>query len=111
MWARAHTGLDFAAPFGTPIRSVSRGVVLRVGWAGAYGYRTVVRQDDGARLWYCHQSTTSVRPGQRVSAGRVIGRVGATGNVTGPHLHLEVRLHGRGPVDPQLALRRHGVRA
>ena len=110
LWSTVHTGLDFAAPSGTPIRSVSAGVVTAVGYDGAYGNRTVVRLPDGTRLWYCHQSSVGVRPGEHVVAGQRIGTVGSTGNVTGPHLHLEVRPTAGVPVDPLTWLRRHGLR-
>ena len=109
LWAHCHTGLDFAAPSGTPIRSVAGGVVSGVGWAGAYGNRTVVTLRDGTEVWFCHQLDVGVRPGDTVFAGQVIGRVGSTGNSTGPHLHLEVRPGGGDAVDPANALAVHGV--
>ena len=109
LWSHCHTGLDFAAPEGTPIHSVANGVITETGWAGAYGTRTVMRLEDGTELWYCHQSSIGVKPGERVVGGQVIGLVGATGNTTGPHLHLEVRPGGGDPVDPDAALRAHGV--
>lgn len=109
LWAHCHTGLDFAAPSGTPIRAVANGVVGETGWAGAYGNRTVITLEDGTELWYCHQSSIGVQPGQRVIAGQTIGLVGATGNTTGPHLHLEVRPGGGDPIDPYEALIAHGV--
>jgi murein DD-endopeptidase MepM/ murein hydrolase activator NlpD len=110
LWASTHTGLDFAAPSGSPIRSIAAGIVTEAGWDGAYGQRTVVRLPDGTELWYCHQSTVDVSVGQRVAAGQVFGTVGSTGNVTGPHLHLEVRRSSDQPIDPYTALARHGVR-
>lgn len=101
MWSSGHhTGLDFAAPTGTPLKAVHTGTVKEAGWAGAYGYRTVLELEDGTEVWYCHQSSLSVSAGQKVSTGDVIGRVGATGNVTGPHLHLEVHTAGGGAIDP-----------
>ena len=112
LWSSGmHTGLDFAAPSGTPIRSIANGVVTEAGWSGAYGYRTVVTLPDGGEVWYCHQSSQLVAVGQRVAAGQVIGAVGATGNVTGSHLHLEVRPYGEegDPVDPYAVLASHGV--
>lgn len=108
LWSTTHTGLDFAAPDGTPIRSVAAGVVSSAGWDGAYGYRTVVTLQDGTEIWYCHQSSMNVEVGQSVARGQVIGAVGATGNVTGAHLHLEVRPGGGSPVDPYAALVEHG---
>ncbi len=108
-WSSAHTGLDFAAAVGSPIRSLASGVVVTAEYDGAYGNKTVVRQADGTEVWYCHQDTQSVAPGQPIRRGQVIGTVGATGNVTGPHLHLEIRPGGGDPIDPELALRRHRV--
>lgn len=109
LWSSSHTGLDFAAPAGTPIRSVSRGVVSESGSAGAYGLRTVVQATDGTELWYCHQQATLVSSGDTIAAGEQIGEVGATGNVTGPHLHLEIRPSGASPVDPVEVLRQRGA--
>ncbi|HEY0903085.1 MAG TPA: M23 family metallopeptidase [Marmoricola sp.] len=108
-WASRHTGLDFAVPAGTPIRSVGAGRVVRVGYAGSYGIRTVVRLARGTKVWYCHQRGTRVRVGERVHAGERIGSVGSTGNSTGPHLHLEVRTSKRRPVNPLRWLRTRGL--
>ncbi len=107
LWASTHTGLDFAAPEGTPLRAVAPGVIAETGYDGAYGNKTVLRLDDGTVLWYAHQSAVEVEPGQRVSPGQVIGAVGSTGNVTGPHLHLEVRPGDGEPVDPDGWLHEH----
>ncbi|WP_371934786.1 M23 family metallopeptidase [Streptomyces sp. KL118A] len=101
MWSSGHhTGLDFAAPTGTPLKAVHTGTVKEAGWAGAYGYRTVLELEDGTEIWYCHQSSLNVSAGQKVSTGDVIGRVGATGNVTGPHLHMEVHTPDGTGIDP-----------
>jgi murein DD-endopeptidase MepM/ murein hydrolase activator NlpD len=110
LWSHCHTGLDFAAPDGTPIHAVAAGTVTEVGYAGAYGNRTVIRLPDGTELWYCHQSAYAVKDGRQVVAGQVIGSVGSTGNTTGPHVHLEVRPSKDHPVDPFQALVTHGVR-
>jgi murein DD-endopeptidase MepM/ murein hydrolase activator NlpD len=111
MWSSGyHTGLDFAAPTGTLIKAVHSGTVTEAGWAGSYGYRTIITLDDGTELWFCHQSSISVSVGQKVSTGEVIGRVGATGNVTGPHLHLEVHPGGQADgIDPMTWLRSKGL--
>ncbi|WP_354379039.1 M23 family metallopeptidase [Streptomyces sp. PvR034] len=94
MWSSGmHTGLDFAAPTGTPVKAVHDGKIISAGWSGSYGYRIVLQLSDGTEVWYCHLSSMSVTSGT-VSTGETIGRVGATGNVTGPHLHLEVRTDG-----------------
>jgi murein DD-endopeptidase MepM/ murein hydrolase activator NlpD len=109
MWSSGvHTGLDFAAPSGTPIRSIAAGVVKAATYDGAYGYKTVVTLPGGGEVWYCHQDRLGVRKGQRVTPGQVIGSVGATGNVTGSHLHMEIR-YGDRPVDPAAVLAREGV--
>nr|WP_237555101.1 M23 family metallopeptidase [Streptomyces sp. SID4948] len=97
--ATPHAGQDFDAPTGTPVHAVHGGTVTSAGWAGAYGYRVVVALDDGTELWYCHLSTMVVNSGP-VTTGDTIGRVGATGNVPAPHLHLEVRPGGGDAVDP-----------
>ncbi|WP_225099798.1 M23 family metallopeptidase [Streptomyces sp. CoH27] len=111
MWSSGyHTGLDFAAPTGTLIKAVHGGTITEAGWAGAYGYRTILTLDDGTELWFCHQSSINVSVGQKVSTGDVIGRVGATGNVTGPHLHLEVHPNGQATaIDPAPWLRDKGL--
>ncbi|GAA2505009.1 M23 family metallopeptidase [Streptomyces longisporus] len=111
MWSSGyHTGLDFAAPTGTLIKAIHSGTITEAGWAGAYGYRTILTLDDGTQLWFCHQSSISVSVGQKVSTGDVIGRIGATGNVTGPHLHLEVHPDGQATgIDPMPWLRSKGL--
>ena len=109
LWSHYHTGLDFAAPSGTEIHAVANGVVTSVGYDGAYGNKTVITLEDGTELWYCHQTSYSVSVGQEVHAGDLIGYVGSTGNVTGPHLHLEVRPGAGDPVDPYEALVVHGL--
>ena len=108
-WARLHTGLDFATNTGQPITAVADGKVVIAGPGGAYGQWTCIAHSSRTRSCYAHQSAIGVQVGQRVKAGQTIGRVGATGNVTGPHLHLEIRLDGQ-PVDPEPWLRKHGLR-
>ncbi|HZC27480.1 MAG TPA: M23 family metallopeptidase [Actinopolymorphaceae bacterium] len=106
-----HHGLDFAAPTGTPIHAVGRGTIVTAGWDGAYGNCIQVRHPDGTETLYGHMSRFA-RTAGRVQPGTVIGYVGATGNVTGPHVHLEVRPHGGGlddAVDPFPWLTRHGL--
>ncbi len=109
LWSTVHTGLDFAGPSGSTIVSVGAGTVKSTGYEGAYGNRTVVTLSDGTDIWYCHQSRIAVSPGDVVAPGDVIGYTGSTGNVTGPHLHLEVHPNGAGPVDPYAALVEHNV--
>ncbi|MBB5933771.1 M23 family metallopeptidase [Streptomyces zagrosensis] len=108
MWSANHTGQDFAAPTGTPVKAVHGGTITQAGWAGSYGYRIVLTLDDGTEVWYCHLSSMTQTSGE-VSTGDVIGRVGATGNVTGPHLHLEVRPGGGAPIDPVAWMRERGL--
>lgn len=107
-WSADHTGLDFAAPSGTAVMAVSQGTITSAGWAGSYGYRIIVTHPDGTETWYSHLSSM-VKTSGTVAAGETIGRVGATGNVTGPHLHLEVRPGGGDPIDPASWLQSKGV--
>lgn len=108
LWSHGHTGQDFACQTGTPIRAIGSGIIIWSGWDGAYGWKTIERLNDGTEIWYAHQSRILVRSGP-VTAGQVIGRVGSTGNTTGPHLHLEVRPGGGDPVNPMPWLRAHGM--
>ncbi|MDX3214927.1 M23 family metallopeptidase [Streptomyces sp. ME02-6991-2B] len=108
LWANTHTGQDFAAPTGTPVKAIHSGTITEAGWAGSYGYRIILTLDDGTELWYCHLSSMIVTSG-KVNTGDTIGRVGATGNVTGPHLHLEVRPGGGDPIGPMGWLRSKGL--
>ncbi|MFJ8667742.1 M23 family metallopeptidase [Streptomyces sp. NPDC093600] len=110
MWSSGyHTGLDLAAPTGTPVKAVHGGTIKSAGWSGSYGYRIVLELADGTEVWYCHLSSMTVGAGQSVGTGETIGRVGATGNVTGPHLHLEVHTAGGSGVDPSAWLRGKGL--
>ena len=109
LWSSGHTGLDMAAPSGTPIVAVANGVISEAGYDGSYGNKTVQTLEDGTEIWYCHQTDIGVSPGDTVTAGQQIGTVGSTGNSTGPHLHLEVRPGGGDPVDPYQALIFHGL--
>ncbi|MDG9702124.1 M23 family metallopeptidase [Streptomyces sp. DH37] len=106
-----HTGIDFAMPVGTPVYSVGSGAVVFAGEAGAYGRAVTIRMDDGHYTLFAHLSRISVGGGERVKAGSRVGTSGATGRVTGPHLHFEVRnKRGYGSdVDPVAYLARRGV--
>ncbi|WNF30646.1 LysM peptidoglycan-binding domain-containing M23 family metallopeptidase [Streptomyces sp. C11-1] len=106
-----HTGSDFQAPSGTPIRAIGPGTVVSAGWSGSYGNEVVIKHEDGMYSQYAHQSSLSVSVGQTVTGGQQIGLSGSTGNSTGPHLHFEVRTGpGYGSdVDPIAYLRQHGV--
>ncbi len=110
LWSRAHTGQDFAAPVGTPIRAIGDGKIIFAGYEGSYGNKIAIEHPDGTVSWYAHMSSFEVTSGP-VKAGQVIGRIGATGNVTGPHLHFEIRPHNGDPVPPLTWLREHGIRA
>lgn len=109
MWESSHTGQDFAAPTGTPVKAVHSGTVKEAGWAGSYGYRIVLELPDGTEVWYCHLSSMNVSAGAEVTTKDVIGNVGSTGNSTGSHLHLEVRPGGGDPVEPLTWLRGKGL--
>ncbi len=109
LWSSTHTGVDFAGPSGSTIVSVAAGTVTETGYDGAYGNKTVITLEDGTEIWYAHQSRSAVNVGDQVAPGETIGYTGSTGNVTGPHLHLEVRPGGGDPVDPLTVLAEHGV--
>lgn len=98
---KMHTGVDWAAPVGTPIIAAGNGVVEKAGWAGGYGRQTMIRHANGYVSSYNHQSAFAkgVRPGAKVRQGQVIGYVGASGMVTGAHLHYELLVNGA-KVDP-----------
>lgn len=104
---RAHLGVDYAAAVGTPVLAVANGVVVSAGFSGASGRMIRLRHANGYETYYLHLSSISrgVRPGARVSQGEVIGRVGASGRVTGPHLDYRVARHGVF-VDPLLERRK-----
>ncbi|GAA2810493.1 hypothetical protein GCM10010441_38970 [Kitasatospora paracochleata] len=107
-WAHLHTGLDFAARTGTPVTAIGEGTVTAAGWTGPYGYRVIQTLPDGTELWYCHLARITT-PAGPVRPGTVLGTVGATGSVTGPRLHLEVRPAGGAPVDPLAWLHAQGL--
>ncbi len=112
LWSSgSHTGIDFHASSGTAVHAVGAGTVVEAGWGGAYGNQVVIKMHDGTYTQYGHLSSIGVSVGQSVEAGQQIGLSGATGNVTGPHLHFEART---GPdygsdMDPVAYLRSHGV--
>jgi peptidoglycan hydrolase-like protein with peptidoglycan-binding domain len=98
---RRHDGIDFPAPYGTPIGAAGVGTVISAGWnSGGYGNLVIVQHRLGYQTWYAHQSRFAVHVGSRVAGGVVIGYVGATGHATGPHLHFEVR-HNGVPINPE----------
>ena len=95
-----HTGMDFANPIGTPIAAADNGTVEFVGRSGGYGNLIKLSHGNGIETYYGHCSAILVKQGQKVSKGQEIGRVGSTGNSTGPHVHFEVRKNGE-PQNPQ----------
>ncbi len=90
----AHTGLDVAAPYGTPIKAISTGTVVFAGYKGSLGNLVVLSHGNGVQTYYGHCSTITVSVGDKVSQGAVIAKVGSTGNSTGNHLHIEIRVNG-----------------
>ena len=113
LWSSgSHTGIDFHAAQGTPVKSVAAGEVVEAGNGGAYGNNIVIKHKDGTYTQYGHLSSIGVSVGQSVASGERIGLSGATGNVTGPHLHFEARTspdYGS-DMDPVAYLRQHGVK-
>ena len=96
---RPHTGVDYAAPTGTPVMSIGDGTVISVGWGGGGGKTIKIRHNSVYTTAYLHLSRYAVKAGQRVSQGQVIGYVGMTGTATGPHLDFRVWKNGS-PVNP-----------
>ena len=92
---RFHSGVDFEANRGAAVRAAGSGRVVYARYnTGGYGRLVVIRHARGVTTWYAHLSRIAVRRGERVSRGELVGRVGATGHATGPHLHFEVRVRG-----------------
>ncbi|MEU0933802.1 transglycosylase family protein [Embleya sp. NPDC005971] len=112
LWSSgSHTGQDFVVGTGTSVKAITSGTVVSAGNGGAYGNEVVIKHADGKYSQYAHLSSISVRVGATVSTGQQIGLSGATGNVTGPHLHFEIRTtpnYGSG-INPVTYLRAHGV--
>ncbi|MGW3864207.1 M23 family metallopeptidase [Streptomyces sp. NPDC005047] len=112
LWSSgSHTGIDFHASSGTTVHAVGVGTVVEAGWGGAYGNQVVIKMHDGTYTQYGHLSSIGVSVGQSVDPGQQIGVSGATGNVTGPHLHFEARTSPEygSDMDPVAYLRSHGV--
>jgi murein DD-endopeptidase MepM/ murein hydrolase activator NlpD len=100
---RMHTGIDYAANTGAPIKAAGKGIVVWAGPRGGYGNIVIIDHRNGLATLYAHQSRVNATLGQKVSTGQVVGFVGQTGMSTGPHLHFEVREMGA-PADPMLYL-------
>jgi murein DD-endopeptidase MepM/ murein hydrolase activator NlpD len=94
-----HTGLDLGAREGSPVRAAGGGKVIRASDAGTYGNLVIIDHGNGLETRYAHLQGFSVKPGDIVQPGEIVGQVGKTGRVTGPHLHFEVRRDGQ-PIDP-----------
>ena len=94
-----HTGVDLEAAMGTAVHAAADGIVVRADWEGGYGRLIIIDHGNGVQTYYGHLSTFGVVPGEEVRRGDVIARSGASGRVTSPHLHYEVRLGGT-PVNP-----------
>jgi murein DD-endopeptidase MepM/ murein hydrolase activator NlpD len=103
-----HSGLDFRAATGDPVRATANGKVVNAGWSGGYGRMVEIDHGNGLSTRYGHLSAINVKVGEHIAIGQVIGEVGSTGRSTGPHLHYETRIDGDA-VDPQKFLRA-GVR-
>ncbi len=103
-WGRMHRGIDLAAPIGTPIYATADGTVIYAGWESGYGRLIKIRHSSGRETRYGHLSKIRVRPGQKVSRGERIGDMGNSGRSTGPHLHYEIRVHGK-DINPMKYLR------
>ncbi|MSQ57899.1 MAG: M23 family metallopeptidase, partial [Limnohabitans sp.] len=101
---RAHLGIDYAAPTGTPVRSVGDGVVETAASLNGFGNVVIVSHRSGHSTVYAHLSKIQVKKGHRIAQGQTVGMVGATGWATGPHLHFEFRINGQHK-DPQLIAR------
>lgn len=98
-----HSGLDFRGPIGAPIVAAAKGRVVFVGRRSGYGNVVEISHGNGLMTRYAHMSRFAARVGQQVGAGDRIGAIGNTGRSTGPHLHFEVRIHGRA-VNPRTFL-------
>ena len=98
-----HSGIDLAAPRGTSIKASEGGLVIYAGWYGGYGRVVIVDHSKGYTTLYAHLDKIDVKVGERIKQGKVVGREGATGYATGPHLHFEVRSKGK-PQNPTLYL-------
>ena len=104
---RAHTGIDYGAPRGTPILATANGRVTFAGWKGGYGKLLIVKHANGYETYYGHCSRLLKKRGQLVEQGQVIARVGSTGMATGPHVHYEVRVGGK-PINPNRVKKSRG---
>lgn len=107
---RFHSGVDIGTQCGTPIYAIGPGIVARTEWINEYGFTVIVDHGGGVRSWYGHMPAGgfTVTPGQTVKAGTQLGVEGTTGNSTGCHVHLEMRVNDS-RIDPKAFLASHGV--
>lgn len=99
-WGRNHNGIDYGGSVGDPIKAADGGTVTFAGWnSGGYGNLVIISHGNGKETYYAHMSSVSVKAGQKVAQGAVVGKLGSTGRSTGPHLHFEIRINGN-PVNP-----------
>ena len=99
-FTKHHNGIDLAAPDGATIRAIGSGRVVYADPYGGYGNLIVVQHESGLTSHYGHCQSIKVQPGQVITAGHILGTVGRTGRVTGPHLHFEIRMDGKAQ-DPE----------
>jgi murein DD-endopeptidase MepM/ murein hydrolase activator NlpD len=103
-----HAGVDISASMGTPVHAAADGIVARAEFSHGYGRLVIIDHGNGMQTWYAHLSRFDVVPGQEIRRGEVLGYSGASGRVTSPHLHFEVRLGGN-PVNPYPYLTRSSM--
>jgi murein DD-endopeptidase MepM/ murein hydrolase activator NlpD len=108
-WGTEHKGDDIANAIGTPIGSITDGVIIEAGPASGFGLWVRVQNDDGTIAVYGHVNEIIAKVGQRVRAGDEIATIGNRGQSTGPHLHFEIWVNGKDKIDPQPWLASHGV--
>ncbi|WP_051462964.1 M23 family metallopeptidase [Haloglycomyces albus] len=107
-WGTMHNGADFAANMGSDVSAIGDGTVTFTGWNGGFGQLVIIDHGNGVTSYYGHNSQLNVSEGQSVSKGETIAAVGSTGDSTGPHIHLEIRINGE-PTDPLAWLRERDV--
>ncbi|MGZ6840346.1 MAG: M23 family metallopeptidase [Frankiaceae bacterium] len=108
-WGTEHKGDDIANAIGTPIGSITDGVIIEAGPASGFGLWVRVQNDDGTIAVYGHVNEIIAKVGQRVRAGDEIATIGNRGQSTGPHLHFEIWVNGKDKIDPQPWLASHGI--
>ena len=110
-WGRMHNGIDVANFVGTPVVAAQQGVVSLAGWNGGYGYTVEILHANGLTTRYAHLSSIAVQLRQPVTKGQSIGKMGATGHSTGPHLHFEVITPSNQYLDPVSVLSKDDLRS